>query len=863
MHSNRAAPLTHFIRLAIAAAMTGITGHVAIAQGSAAAPADNLEEVVVTTARQRAESLQNVPATVTALTSQVLESASVQRAGDFIRLTPGVSLVQTAEVGDAQVNIRGINGARDAENSFALIIDGVLQTNPAAFNREYADLKQIEIVKGPQGAIYGRNAAAGAIIITTTLPGSSFKGDAKVGYGQDNTYTGSLVMSGPMSDRAGWKVAADYRSSDGFYKNRFLKTKSVDDYTGWNVNGRFVFEPTDSSKLDAKLHYGKVDGASISFNPDFLVPGLTFAPLPNAALFNEDVNSHNFDFVNNVDPYNHQEAKDISLKWDQDLSFGKLTAWGLYSDIQNNFGSDGTSASYQFFATAPNTEAGCLSSTASVFSSGFALPAPQLLFGPFPNPGILGPYTPTRCDGTQFQVRNQKDASFEVRLSSAGDQRLRWLGGLYYLNIDREVGVNTGIDSGVGVVPRLYVPRGQPNATEQLVWDNFKSDVYAVFGNIAYDVTDTFEAALALRYDNEERKVHNLVPVAARTQFFDFNPFDNAFVGNAPLNPALVRSLNPGLNADGTIPDRKRTFSQLEPKVSLTWKPSTNATYYANWGVGFKSGGFNNTGAAATVDLFINCVTGRGPAGQSNTCSLANPRPTYRSVVVRDDFEKEKSSAAEIGFKGQFLDKRVSVEASLFDTTVDNMQFFEFLVGTFGLLRVVNNIDKVKLQGFEIGASAKISNELRLIGGYSRVQSKIKTNNSRPASVGNQAPYTPSYTGTLGIDMDVPLSAGSWRVQAGVYGNLVGPTWFHVIQAQNNETVAFGTGNYTNSRRKSYSTVDMRLAMASDAWSVALVGKNVTSTKWLQEVIPAPEFGGAFIHPGTERRFSVEVGYKF
>lgn len=805
-----------------------------------------------------------MPATITAITAATLESANVQRAGDFVRLTPGVSMVQSAEVGDAQVNIRGINGARDAENSFALIVDGVLQSNPAAFNREYADLKQIEIVKGPQGAIYGRNAAAGAMIVTTTMPTSTFKGDAKLSYGQDATYTGSLVLSGPLSDRAGWKLAADYRSSDGYYRNIFLHNKSVDDYKGWNVNGRFVFEPVEGAQLDAKLHYGKVDGAAISFNPDFLVPGLTFAPLPNAALFNEDVNSHDFQFVNNIDPYNHQDAKDISLKWDQDLSFGKLTAWALYSDIQNYFGSDGTSASFQFFATAPNTEPGCLSSTAAVFNSGFALPAPQLLFGPFPNPGILGPYTPTRCDGTQFQVRNQKDTSIEIRLSSKGDTRLRWLGGVYALNIDREVGVNTGIDSGVGVVPQLYVPAGQPNATEQLVWDKFKSDVYAAFGNLAYDVTDTLEAALALRYDSEQRKVHNLVPVAARTRFFDFNPFDNAFVGGAPLNPALVRSLNPSLNADGTIPDRKRTFTQLEPKVSLTWKATPNMTAYANWGVGFKSGGFNNTGAAATVDLFINCLTGRGPAGQTNNCTAAAPTPTYRSVVVRDDFEKEKSNATEVGFKGQFLDKRITFDAALFDTTVHNMQFFEFLVGTFGLLRVVNNIDEVKLQGFEIGMTAKISNELRLVGGYSRTESEIKKNTSRPASVGNQSPYTPSYTATLGLDLDVPLqSERGWRIQAGAYGNVVGPTWFHVIQGQDNQTTAFGTANYTRSRRNAYTTVDTRIAFANDQWMVALAGKNVTNTKYLQEVIPAPEFGGAFIHPGTERRFALELGYKF
>jgi iron complex outermembrane receptor protein len=84
-----------------------------------------------------------------------------------------------------------------------------------------------------------------------------------------------------------------------------------------------------------------------------------------------------------------------------------------------------------------------------------------------------------------------------------------------------------------------------------------------------------------------------------------------------------------------------------------------------------------------------------------------------------------------------------------------------------------------------------------------------------------------------------------------------------VIQSQNNETVKFFTGNFTNSERDKYQTIDARFALVSDSWTLAVVGKNLADTKFLQEVIPAPEFGGAFVHPGSERHLSVEVGYKF
>ena len=98
-----------------------------------------IEEIIVT-ARQRAESLQDVPASIQVFSTSRIENSGIQRPSDFINLTPGVTIVDAAEVGDTQVNIRGINGARDAENSFALIIDGILMTNPASLNREYTNL---------------------------------------------------------------------------------------------------------------------------------------------------------------------------------------------------------------------------------------------------------------------------------------------------------------------------------------------------------------------------------------------------------------------------------------------------------------------------------------------------------------------------------------------------------------------------------------------------------------------------------------------------------------------------------------------------------------------------------------------------
>ena len=279
----------------------------------------NFVDEIIVTARRKSESLQDAPGSITAITSDTLEKAGVQRAGDFLSLTPGVTLVNSAEVGDTQVNIRGINGARDAENSFAFVIDGVLYTNPAAFNREYTDLKQIEIFKGPQGAIYGRNAAAGAIIVTTDKPGNEFSGNLTASLAEDETYLIKGGVSGRLvDDKLFAGISGDYRSTDGFYRNSFQdNAATVDASESFNINGRLVYEPTDALSIDIKARYGEVDASSIAFNSTFSLP--VFADITGTPAANLDVNDLDFVFQGNIVPDNDQDAFEISGKFDYDL----------------------------------------------------------------------------------------------------------------------------------------------------------------------------------------------------------------------------------------------------------------------------------------------------------------------------------------------------------------------------------------------------------------------------------------------------------------------------------------------------------------------------------------------------------------
>lgn len=158
-----------------------------------------LEEIVVT-ARKRAETLEESPVSVRAFTAVEIEAAGIETPRDFINLTPNVSLVETQNAGNAFINVRGVSQARNSEMSVAVLVDGVLMANPAQFTQQLIDVQQIEVLRGPQGALYGRNAIGGAITITTQQPGDEFAGRIELGADSGPGFTVRGSASGPVGE---------------------------------------------------------------------------------------------------------------------------------------------------------------------------------------------------------------------------------------------------------------------------------------------------------------------------------------------------------------------------------------------------------------------------------------------------------------------------------------------------------------------------------------------------------------------------------------------------------------------------------------------------------------------------------------
>ena len=204
------------------------------------------------------------------------------------------------------------------------------------------------------------------------------------------------------------------------------------------------------------------------------------------------------------------------------------------------------------------------------------------------------------------------------------------------------------------------------------------------------------------------------------------------------------------------------------------------------------------------------------------------------------------------------------------------MQFFEFFVGSFGLLRVVSNIDEVEVYGAEFNLSVEPVDGWTVFGSANVTSSEILANSSRPVTVGNESPYTADYTINLGTQIDQPLTDRINFVARADY-RITGPTWFHTVQDDTSPTLfsgllpgsalalpAFvGDADYTITERDTFAVLDLRVGFEFDDIRITAYADNLTNERYLNEVIPAIEFGGSFISPGALRRFGVELGYSF
>ncbi len=434
------------------------------AQDAGTPAADEAEDQgIIVTGLRREESLQDTPAAVTAFNAQAIENAGIERPADFIALTPNVTLVETQNAGNAFVIIRGITQNRNSEPSVAVIVDGVQQVNPAQFNQDLFDIEQIEVLKGPQGGLYGRNAIGGAIIITTKQPTDEFSGNVTAGIDNGFGYFLRGGVSGPVAENAFFRVAGSYYNTDGFIPNTFLG-EDADPVEDYSLRANLLVEATDRLTFDVRGSINRLRTQGLYYN------------------IVADVNDIAPVRVNNPGQ-NDRDINNVSLKVEYEGDNAVFTSISSYDTLEEVLTGDA-------FDFLPIED--------SFFFNLFE--------------GIFGPGN--GFDLNQSQFLDVEAFSQEVRLASPTDGgRFNWMVGGYLIDTQRFISTGNMIDTGNGVFPVFRTPSTNPlNPQFSFLSDGQDNFAWALFANAGYELSPEFRVDASLRYDRDKRRQTTLTP---------------------------------------------------------------------------------------------------------------------------------------------------------------------------------------------------------------------------------------------------------------------------------------------------------------------------------------------------------------
>ena len=180
-----------------------------------------LEEVVVT-GRKREENLQEVPASIVAIPAETIERANITSARDVTTRIPNVSMVESLSPTSTYIIVRGIAATRNSEPAVSMVVDGIQVGSATEISQSYYDVEQIELLKGPQGSLYGRNALGGALIVNSKQPSDEFEGRISTGAGGDGLFELNGSVSAPLGENLFLRLSGNHKSFDGTIENQYL-----------------------------------------------------------------------------------------------------------------------------------------------------------------------------------------------------------------------------------------------------------------------------------------------------------------------------------------------------------------------------------------------------------------------------------------------------------------------------------------------------------------------------------------------------------------------------------------------------------------------------------------------------------------
>jgi iron complex outermembrane recepter protein len=746
-----------------------------------------LQEVVVT-AQKRAQNVQEVPIAVSAFSGAELQERGVTQISQLANYTPSVQLTNTSQFlsSPAMLSafIRGI-GQDDFSANFepgvGTYVDGVYLARTIGANANLLDVERVEILKGPQGTLFGRNTIGGAISVVTRAPADNFAFHAEATGGRFNRFDVGAVVDIPIiadtllssiafssESRQGFQQRIAFPGSGGFVtddprvfrQNEFDFREAAGGIDSRSVRGKLLWKPRDGLRVTLIGDYTREDqGASPStllktaqnspsgpagftlvglYNHCINTPAATLTAQGFGAVCGPRANAGTSLAGVNVDadPDNNRlTVDDRFVTGNMDTSY----ATGLNFSSLNSHGGTG-------IVDLDLDENVALKSITAYRDLDSAI-------------GIDIDGTPVAIFETSDEIR-QSQFSQELQLvGKAFAGRLNWLAGAYYFQ-------EHAFESN----PVVFAA-----GLQQIVAPNrFRTESAALFTHLSYAFNDLFSMTLGGRYTDEHKRFTGGQA--------DLNELLTKFGVPAvafpvPSDPAILYP--PGLN--------KLHANNFSPRAGLEFHPANDMMLYASYSKGFKSGGWTS-------------------------------RLTFPASVA-PTFDEEKATSYEVGLKSEFLDRRLQVNVAGFLTNYDGIQ----LNIQRGVSPTFENAGRARIKGAELETQAVLTDALHVFAsvGYIDAHYLSVDDPTGVINVHSDLPKTPKLTAHIGPAYEIRLPSQGAITLRGDYS--------YRSRAANDAE------NSPDIYARAVSLVDFSAtyAPAGDSWSLTAGGTNVFNRRYI------------------------------
>jgi iron complex outermembrane receptor protein len=444
-------------------AAAGAAAVAPLATAQEAARSGGLEEIVVT-AQKRAESAQDVPIALSVFGAADLQAANIRRIEEIVLRTPNFTMMRV-NVGEPQFYIRGVGSNSDSaagDPTVGVFQDEIYIGRISGAAVDVFDMQRVEVLRGPQGTLFGRNTSGGAVNFIPNRPEQEFFASAELSLGNYDSIEGRAVLNGGISDSLAGRLSVSHREHSGYSEN-ITTGADLDDEDNWSVRGQLLFTPTDTSRLLLGYDFVTDDGAGNARVPYPVFDTGQVGAANNVALAalrriwpaGSDLRKS----YSVPESFQERDINGLTVRFENDASYGSWTLLGGWRKVELSWYED--------------------------------------LDG-------LKPYGPPTT-GWVLQNRDIADEdaeqySLEARLASPADSRVRWVAGLYYFT--EEVNRNETFLTQFSLLPAA--------GGDVTFIQDVDSSTYAVFGQATYPFTDNLSVTAGLRWSNDEKDAHQV-----------------------------------------------------------------------------------------------------------------------------------------------------------------------------------------------------------------------------------------------------------------------------------------------------------------------------------------------------------------